>query len=109
LLSFDKVINNSKEYYVFSRYLFRISFNAIHKSFRKHASDKRYKESVFKNFILEDGSANIDLEYNNLMEIAREYIEKLPGRQKSIFLMSISENLSNEEIANNLRISKNGG
>jgi len=95
-----------KEYYVFSRYIFKISFNAIHKSFRKQSSDRKHMENIIKDIVLEDDSTNIDLEYNNLMELADRYIEKLPPKQKSVFLMSITENLTNQDIAQKLKISR---
>ncbi len=94
------------EYYVFSRYIFKITFNAIHKSFRKQASDRKHMKNIIKDIVLEDDSTNIDLEYNNLMELADQYIERLPPKQKSIFLMSITESLTNEDIAKKLKISR---
>lgn len=95
-----------KEYYVFSRYLFKITFNAIQKAFRKKSSDRKHMENIIKDIVLEDDSTNIDLEYNNLMELANQYIDKLPPKQKSVFLMSITENITNENIAKKLNISR---
>jgi RNA polymerase sigma-70 factor (family 1) len=94
------------EYYVFSKYLFKITYNSTCKKFRKQASDKKQLEEVVRNFIIEDNSTNIDIEYNNLLETANSFIEKLPSRQKSIFLLSVNEQLTNEEIAQKLNISK---
>lgn len=94
------------EYYVFSKYLFKITYNAICKKFRKQASDKKQLEEVLQNFILEDNSTNLDIEYNNLLETANLLIDKLPSRQKNIFLLSIKEQLTNEQIAQQLNISK---
>ena len=94
------------EYYVFSRYLFKITYNATCKRFRKHASDKKQLEEVLKNIIPEDNSTNLEIEYNNLLETANLLIEKLPSRQKEIFLLSTKELLTNEQIAQQLNISK---
>jgi RNA polymerase sigma-70 factor (ECF subfamily) len=94
------------EYYVFSKYLFKITYNATCKKFRKQASDKKQLEEVLKNIILEDNSTNLEIEYNNLLEIANLIIEKLPSRQKEIFLLSTQEQLTNEQIAQQLNISK---
>ncbi len=93
------------EYYVFSKYLFKITYNATCKKFRKQASDKKQLEEALQNFLLEDDSTNLEIEYNNLLETANMLIDKLPSRQKSIFLLSIKEQLTNEQIAHQLDIS----
>jgi len=94
------------EYYVFSKYLFKITYNETCKKFRKQASDKKHLGEVLQNFTLEDNSTNLDIEYNNLLETANLVIEKLPPRQKNIFLLNIKEQLTNEQIAQQLNISK---
>ena len=94
------------EYYVFSKYLFKIAYNATCKRFRKLASDKKQMEEVMRNCILEDNSTNLDIEYNNLLETANSLIEKMPSRQKKIFLLCINEQLTTEQIAQQLNISK---
>jgi RNA polymerase sigma-70 factor (family 1) len=94
------------EYYVFSKYLFKITYNATCKKFRKQASDKKQMEEVLQNIIIEDDSTNLDIEYNNLVENANSLIEKLPPRQKRIFLLSLNDQLTSEQIARKLNISK---
>ena len=94
------------EYYVFSKYLFKITYNTTCKRFRKLASDKRQMEEVVLSNILEDNSTNLEIEYNNLLETANTFIEKIPTRQKKIFLLSINEHLTTEQIAKQLNISK---
>jgi RNA polymerase sigma-70 factor (family 1) len=94
------------EYYVFSKYLFKITYNATCKKFRKQTSDKKQLEEVMKNIIIEDNSTNLEIEYNNLLETANLLIEKLPSRQKKILLLNINEQLSTEQIAQQLNISK---
>jgi RNA polymerase sigma-70 factor (family 1) len=93
------------EYYVFSKYLFKITYNAICKKFRKQASDKKQLEETLHNILIEDDSTNLEIEYNNLLETANSLISKLPSRQKSIFLLSLNEQLTNEQIAQKLKIS----
>lgn len=73
------------EYYTFSKYLFKITYNATCKRFRKLASDKRHLEEVLKNASHEDNSTKLDIEYNNLVETTNKLIEKLPSRQKKHF------------------------
>jgi len=94
------------EYYVFSKYLFKITYNATCKKIRKQASDKKQLAEVLQNFTIEDNSTNLDIEYNNLLETTNLIIEKMSSRQNSIFLLSIKEHLTNEQIAQQLNISK---
>jgi RNA polymerase sigma-70 factor (ECF subfamily) len=98
--------NQINEYYVFSKYLFKITYTTTCKKFRKQASDKKQMEEVMRNCILEDNSTNLDIEYNNLLETANSLIEKMPSRQKKIFLLCINEQLTTEQIAQQLKISK---
>ena len=39
------------EYYVFSKYLFKITYNATCKKFRKQASDKKQLEEVLQGLL----------------------------------------------------------
>jgi len=94
------------EYYVFSKYLFKITYNETCKKFRKQASDKRQLDMVLQSVTNEDTSTNLEIEYNNLLETANLLIAKLPTRQKEILLLSINEHLENEQIANKLHISQ---
>jgi len=94
------------EYYVFSKYLFKITYNVTCKRFRKQTSDKKHLEEVMKSTLPDDNSTSLDIEYNNLLESTNLLIEKLPPRQKEIFLLSIKEQLTVEQIAQNLKISK---
>lgn len=94
------------EYYVFSKYLFKITYNTTCKRFRKQASDRKQLEEVVRNSILEDDSTNLDIEYNNLFETAKALIEKMPSCQKNIFLLSVNGKLTTEQIAQQLNISK---
>jgi RNA polymerase sigma-70 factor (ECF subfamily) len=93
-------------YYVFSKYLFKITYNSACKKFRKQASDKKQFDEVVRNSIPEDNSTNLEIEYNNLLETANSIIEKIPARQKKIFLLSLNDHLTTEQIAQQLNISK---
>jgi RNA polymerase sigma-70 factor (ECF subfamily) len=94
------------EYYVFSKYLFKITYTTTCKKFRKQASSKKQMEEVMRNCIYEDNSTNLDIEYNNLLETANSLIEKMPSRQKKIFLLCVNDQLTSEQIAQQLNISK---
>lgn len=96
-----------KEHLSFNAYLYTVTFNAIRKYFRKKTREKKYLDNYLENF---DGTHNetaMDIEYNNLRELADKAIEKLPEKRKMVFLLSRHEGLNNEEIANRLQISKN--
>ncbi|MGV8094531.1 MAG: RNA polymerase sigma factor [Mangrovibacterium sp.] len=94
------------EHYIFSKYLFKITYNATCKRFRKQASEKKHLEEVLQSTSIEDNSTKLDLEYNNLVETKNLLINKLPERQKNILLLSIEEQLTCEEISQKLNISK---
>jgi RNA polymerase sigma-70 factor, ECF subfamily len=94
------------DYYVFSKYLFKITYNATCKKFRKQVSDKKQLDEVLRSITIEDYSTDLEIEYNNLLETANLLIAKLPSRQKEILLLSINEQLENEQIANKLHITK---
>jgi RNA polymerase sigma-70 factor (ECF subfamily) len=94
------------EYYVFSKYLFKITYNETCKKFRKQASDKKQLDVVLRGVHIEDSSTDLEIEYNNLLDTANLLIANLPYRQKEILSLSIDEQLENEQIANKLHISK---
>jgi len=90
----------------FKAYLFTITKNTILDYFRKKASERTYLEYIREHtgFIVD--SPEEEIEYADLMEKAESFIEKLPSRQKEIFMMSRKQGLTNEEIASILQISK---
>ncbi len=98
--------NQINEYSEFSKYLFKITYNETCKKFRKLASDKKHIEEVSLYRSIEDNTTKHNVEYNNLVEFTNRLIEKLPDRQKEIFLLSISEQFSADKIAEKLNISK---
>ena len=55
---------------------------------------------------LEQETFAIDIEYDSLLENANHLIEKMPTQQKKIFLLSINSQLTNEQIAQQMSISK---
>ncbi len=96
-----------KEHLSFNAYLYTVTYNAIRKYFRKKTREKKYLDNYFENFNETHNETVMDIEYNNLRELADKAIEKLPKKRKVIFLLSRNEGFTNEEIANHLHISKN--
>jgi len=94
------------EDYEFSRFLFKITYNSTCKKFRKQLSDKRQMEEAVKYIAAEDNQTSDDIEYDNLLENASLLAEKLPARQRKIFLLSINDQLTTEQIAEKMCISK---
>lgn len=94
------------EYYVFSKYLYKITFNSTCKVFRKLASDRRQMEEVVRTSTLEDNSTSLEIEYNNLVETTNEFINKMPARQKMIYFLKVNDQLTTEQIAHQLKLSK---
>ena len=95
-----------KEHLSFNAFLYTVTYNAIRKYFRKKAREKKYLDRFLVDY---DGKYNktvADIEYNNLLELANEAIEKLPEKRKLIFQLSRHKGLSNIEIAKRLDISK---
>ena len=62
------------ENYLFSRYIFKITYNATCKRFRKQSSDKKQLEEILQGLSIEDNSTKIDIEYNSLLETTNQLI-----------------------------------
>lgn len=95
-----------KEHLSFNAFLYTVTYNAIRKYFRKKAREKKYLDRFLVDY---DGKYNktvTDIEYNNLLELANEAIEKLPEKRKLIFQLSRHKGLSNMEIAKRMGVSK---
>ncbi|MBN2762482.1 MAG: sigma-70 family RNA polymerase sigma factor [Bacteroidales bacterium] len=54
----------------------------------------------------QDNKTVTEIEYNDLLEKAEKIIDRLSNRQKTIFLLSKKEGLSNDEISARLNITK---
>ena len=90
----------------FNAYLFTIAKNLILNFFRKKANQQSFIEYIKQNTGLTYSNADEELEYEDLLKTANSYIELLPGRRKEIYRLSREKGLSNEEIAQALKISK---
>jgi RNA polymerase sigma-70 factor (ECF subfamily) len=87
-------------------WIFTICFNTIRKHFRQLMMEKKHLQR-FAAYSLEDDQTTVtEVEYNDLLEKAGKIIERLPLRQKAIFLLSKKEGLSNGEISAKLNITK---
>lgn len=87
-------------------WIFGVCFNVIRKHFRKMLREKQHLRKFAEINSSDDHSTVNEAEYQDLPEKAETIIEKLPHRQKSVFLLSKKDGLSNAEIAEQLNISK---
>ncbi len=89
----------------FKSYLFTIAYNDICKLFRK----RHYRQKFIDDTLYEKSEASSDteegLDYQSFMEQVIQIINKLPERQKSIFLKSRVEGKSTKEIAGEVGLS----
>jgi RNA polymerase sigma-70 factor (ECF subfamily) len=85
-------------------WIFTISFNIIRKHFRKLARERKTLHNITEITSLYDSSSATEVEYSDMLEKAEKIIERLPHRQKTIYILSKKEGLSNTEISTRLNI-----
>lgn len=95
-----------KEIEKLEAWIFAICFNTIRKHFRKLIRERKHLQKFAESSLWDDNSTVTEIEYNDLLEKAEKIIEKLPSRQKAVFLLSKREGLSNTEISGKLNITK---
>ena len=89
----------------FKSFLFTISYNIMIDQLRKKLTDKKYLESLEKNFRFEQNSIGNMADFNMLDKQIQRLIEELPTRRKEIFRLSRDKGYSHKKIAENLNIS----
>lgn len=89
----------------FENYIFTITYNSIREYFRKKAIESRVKDYLLKNAPDVISHSDDALIYNELIEMANRFIEKMPARRKTVYKLSRQEGLKIKEIANTLNIS----
>ena len=90
----------------FPAYLFVISKNHAFNCLKQLATERERRHTWLKDTKEEDGAEEeTDSLYQKYYSIMEETIEKLPPRQKAVYLLSHREGLSYEEIASRLHLS----
>jgi len=89
----------------FRPFIFRLARNRVIDWYRKRETKKSYRTFYSENHRDEAVSVADDLLFEEYYAIAMEAIAKLPPRQKQIFNLRHTEELSLGEIAGELRIS----
>lgn len=96
---------NLKKEASFKSYLFTIAYNDICKLFRK----KNYDQKFISDTINENSQFSCETEesidYQSVLDQVQQVIDKLPEKQKSIFLKSRLEGKSTKEIAEEVSLS----
>ena len=89
----------------FRPFIFRLARNKVIDWYRKNESKKNYGTFYSENYRHEADSVTDELLFEEYYAIAMEAIAKLPSRQKQIFNLRHTEDLSLSEIAGELQIS----
>jgi RNA polymerase sigma-70 factor (ECF subfamily) len=97
--------NNMLTIQSFRPFIFRLARNRVIDWYRKNESKKDYCTFYNENYPDEAISVTDDLLFEEYYAIAMEAIAKLPSRQKQIFNLRHTGDLSLSEIAGELRIS----
>lgn len=105
---FLKIWENHKHIdkeFSFKSYLFTIAYNDICKLFRK----RNYLQKFISDTIAENPQFSFEIEegidYQSILERIQQIVDKLPERQKTIFLKSRQEGKSTKEIAEEIGLS----
>lgn len=85
-------------------WIFTISFNLIRKHFRKLVRERKTLRNFSEITSSYDTSTDTAVEYSDLLEKVEKIIDRLPLRQKTIFILSQRDGLSNKEISSQLNI-----
>ncbi len=87
-------------------WIFTVCYNIIRKHFRQLIRERKHLQKFAEYSSEDDNTTATEVEYNDLLEKAEIIIDRLPPRQKAIFLLSKKDGLSNEEISVKLNITK---
>jgi len=88
----------------FNSFIFTITRNLLLNELRSRLNNQNIKEEVRKRAVALEYSSFEQIEYDDLKEKVDKAIEELPHRQKEIFILSRTEDLSHKEIAEKLGI-----
>ena len=96
---------NLKKESSFKSYLFTIAYNDICKLFRK----RNYQQKFIADTLYENSQSSSETEngvdYQSVLERVQQIVNKLPERQKTIYLKSREEGKSTKEIAEEVGLS----
>lgn len=96
---------NLKKESSFKSYLFTIAYNDMCNLFRKRNYLQKFvSDTLYENFQSSSETEN-SIDYKSVLEQVQQIIDKLPDRQRAIFIKSRTEGKSTKEIAKELGLS----
>ncbi len=90
----------------FNGYIFAITLNSIRKYFRKKVKDRKLIEKWLESTKSYSETTKHTVEYDSLKIRVDDIIKELPPKRKMVFLLSRGKGLCNEEIAQELNVTK---
>ncbi len=90
----------------FNAYLLTIARSMVIKLYRRSSLKKGYEIYALGFLRSSTNDTEENIIYEDLTTVASEYLNKLPKKQKQVFILKNLENLSVEEIAEKLDLSK---
>ncbi|MCG8322328.1 MAG: RNA polymerase sigma-70 factor [Cytophagales bacterium] len=90
----------------FNAYLLTITKSLIIKKSRQRVYQAAYEKYAITNFSDISHQTEDYVIFSDLEALSRSYVEKLPNQQKQIYMMKMHDNLTMEEIAKTLKVSK---
>ncbi len=94
-----------KEDLPFEAFIIRIAKNLIYNKARHRVNEFAYKNYCMKHVPTTLHCTEQEVNYNALETLTTDFIEKLPPKRKTIFVLSRMRGYSNKEIASQLNIS----
>jgi RNA polymerase sigma-70 factor (family 1) len=89
----------------FKSYLFTIAYNDICKIFRKREYHRKFLEDIMHKNTESSSESEDSIYFQSVMERLQQIIDRIPERQKTIFLKSRQEGKSTKEIAKEVGLS----
>jgi RNA polymerase sigma-70 factor (ECF subfamily) len=91
----------------FTAYLRKITYHQVITFFRKTKRDKALQQELYNNMMLLQQTSQDELVEKQLQKVYREAIQQLPPQKRKIYLLSREQDLTYEEIAGAMGLSKN--
>lgn len=89
-----------------SAFILTITKNKVIRVIRRNGASQKYVNNVRYLVPQQQDTTEHQIIYEDILRLAEEEIKNLPTKQRKIFFLSKSEGLTNEQIANRLKISK---
>lgn len=87
-------------------YIFKIAVNSIYDFIRRKNIEKAFADFTRQNFQPGTESVWHEIIWNDMLSKLNTLVDRMPEQRKIIFKMSREENLSNQQIAEKLNLSK---